>query len=102
MRLAPGPEVLHAQGRFVSGTALGLTAGQVANALILTALPLGYPTFAILFIVSGLTRFVTAAQADVSASWTSSTTAYRIEDLRSPPPPVGGPAPVGPDPGSKP
>jgi hypothetical protein len=96
MRLAPGPDVIHAQGRFVSGTALGLTAGQVANALILAVLPLGYPTFAILFVVSGLTRFATAAQADVSASWTSSTSAYRIEDLRGPPPPVE------PDPSSKP
>lgn len=87
MRLSPGPDVIHAQGRFVSGTALGLTGGQVANSLILAVLPLGYPTFAILFIVSGLTRFVTAAQADVSASWSSSTVAYRIEDLRGPGPP---------------
>ena len=98
MRLAPGPDVIHAQGRFVSGTALGITAGQVANALILAVLPLGYPTFALLFIVSGLTRFVTAIQADVSASWSSSTTAYRIEDLRGPVPPP----PVEPDQGTKP
>jgi hypothetical protein len=96
MRLAPGPDVIHAQGRFVSGTALGITAGQVANALILATLPLGYPTFALLFIVSGLTRFVTAIQADVSASWTSSTAAYRIDELRGPVPP-----PVEPDPGTK-
>jgi hypothetical protein len=111
MRLSPGPEVIHAQGRFVSGTALGITAGQIANAVILAVLPLGYPTFAILFVVSGLTRFVTAIQADVSASWSSTTAAYRIEDLRGPMPPVeptpepgepapdpGGPAPEpGPD-----
>ena len=96
MRLSPGPEVIEAQGRFVSGTAMGVTGGQVANALILAVLPLGYPTFALLFIVSGLTRFATAVEADVSASWTSSTAAYRIEDLRGPLPPGesdGGPEP---------
>ncbi|MEA2536354.1 MAG: hypothetical protein QOF11_588 [Chloroflexota bacterium] len=87
MRLSPGPEVIHAQGRFVSGTALGITAGQLANAVILAVLPLGYPTFAILFVVSGLTRFVTAIQADVSASWSSTTAAYRVDELRGPEPP---------------
>lgn len=84
MRLAPGADLIGAQGRFVAGTAAGITAGQLANAAILAVLPLGYPTFAILFGVSGLTRFVTAARADVSATWTSSTVAYRVEDLRGP------------------
>ncbi len=84
MRLAPGADLIGAQGRFVAGTAAGITAGQLANAAILFVLPLGYPTFAILFGVSGLTRFVTAARADVSATWSSSTVAYRVEDLRGP------------------
>lgn len=90
MRLAPGADLIRAQGRFVAGSAAGITIGQVANAAILAILPLGYPAFAILFTVSGLTRFVTAARADVSATWSSSTVAYRIEDLRGPddrPPP---------------
>jgi len=82
MRLAPGPDLIGAQGRFVAGTALGITAGQLSNAGILAILPLGYPAFAILFGVSGLTRFVTAARADVSATWSASTAIYRIEDLR--------------------
>lgn len=82
MRLAPGPDLIHAQGRFVAGTAVGITTGQVVNGVILAVLPLGYPTFAILFAVSGLTRFFTAARAEVSATWSSATTAYRIDDLR--------------------
>jgi hypothetical protein len=86
MRLSPGPDLIHAQGRFVAGTALGLTVGQFANAAILAILPLGYPAFAILFTVSGVTRLITAARADVSASWSSSTVAYRIEDLTGPKP----------------
>ncbi len=86
MRLAPGPDLIHAQGRFVAGTALGITAGQMANAAILAVLPLGYPAFAILFTVSGVTRFITAARAEVSATWSSTTMAYRIEDLQGPKP----------------
>jgi hypothetical protein len=86
MRLAPGPDLIRAQGRFVAGTALGITAGQMTNAAILAVLPLGYPAFAILFTVSGLTRFITAARAEVSATWSSSTMAYRIEDLQGPKP----------------
>lgn len=86
MRLSPGPELIHAQGRFVAGTAVGLTVGQFANAAILAILPLGYPAFAILFTVSGVTRLITAARADVSASWSSSTVAYRTEDLMGPKP----------------
>jgi hypothetical protein len=86
MRLSPGPELIHAQGRFVAGTALGLTSGQLANAAILAVMPLGFPAFAILFTISGVTRFVAAARADVSESWSSSTVAYRTEDLTGPEP----------------
>ncbi len=82
MRLSPGPDLIGAQGRFVAGTALGLTAGQLSNAGILAIMPLGYPAFAILFAVSGLTRYATAAQAQVSENWSASTIAYRDEDLR--------------------
>ena len=84
MRLTPGPDLIRAQGRFVAGSAAGITAGQLSNAAILAILPLGYPAFAILFTVSGLTRFVTAARAEVSETWSSSTRIYRNEDLRKP------------------
>ncbi len=82
MRLTQGPEVIQAQGRFVAGSAMGITAGQLSNAAILAILPLGYPAFALLFTVSGLTRFLAASRADVSAAWSSSTMPYRIEDLQ--------------------
>lgn len=84
MRLSPGPDLITAQGRFVAGTAVGLTTGQLSNAGILALLPLGYPAFAILFAVSGLTRYATAARAEVSEHWSSSTMVYRDEDLRKP------------------
>jgi len=84
MRLTPGPDLIRAQGRFVAGSAAGITGGQLANAAILAILPLGYPAFAILFAVSGLTRFVTAARAEVSEAWSSSTRVFRDEELRKP------------------
>ena len=84
LRLTAGADLIGAQGRFVAGTALGLTGGQVTNGLLLALLPLGYPAFAILFAVSGLTRFVIAARVEVSASWSSSTAVHRIDDLRPP------------------
>jgi hypothetical protein len=84
MRLSPGPDLIRAQGRFVAGSAAGITLGQLSNAGILAILPLGYPAFAILFAVSGLTRFWTAARAEVSETWSSSTRIYRDEDLRKP------------------
>ncbi len=84
MRLTPGPDLIRAQGSFVAGSAAGITLGQLSNAAILAILPLGYPAFAILFTVSGLTRFWTAARAEVSATWSSSTRIYRNEDLRKP------------------
>ena len=82
MRLTPVADLIRAQGRFVAGSAAGITGGQLANAAILAILPLGYPAFAILFTVSGLTRFVTAARAEVSETWSSSTRVFRNEDLR--------------------
>ncbi len=82
IRLSPGPDLIGAQGRFVAGTAFGLTTGQLSNAAILAILPLGYPAFAILFAVSGLTRYVTAARVEVSEAWSASTMVHRNEDLR--------------------
>jgi hypothetical protein len=84
MRLAPGPDLIRWQGSFVAGSAAGITIGQLSNAAILAILPLGYPAFAILFAVSGLTRYWTAARAEVSETWSSSTRIYRNEDLRKP------------------
>lgn len=82
IRLTAGGDVIGAQGRFVAETSLGQTLGQSANALLLALLPLGFPVFAVLFGVSGLTRFVTAARIEVSEAWSTSTMAFRLDDFR--------------------
>jgi len=89
LRLTAGQDLIAAQGRFVAATATGLTIGQTANGLLLALLPLGYPVFAILFAISGASRFITAARVEVSDSWSSATTAYRTEDLQGPKPKSG-------------
>ena len=82
LRLTGGLDVITAQGRFVAETAIGQTLGQTSNATLLALLPLGYPVFAILFGVSGLTRMVTALRIEVSEGWSTSTMAHRVEDLQ--------------------
>jgi hypothetical protein len=79
--------LMAAQGRFVAGNALGMTAGQAANAAVLALAPLSYVTFAGLFLVSGFTRFIVASRAEVSAGWGTATTVYRVDDLKGPPVP---------------
>ena len=83
IRIAGGPALIGAQGRFVAANAIGMTTGQVANGVILALAPLSYVTFAGLFLVSGATRMVVASRAEVSATWGTSTAAFRIEDLRA-------------------
>ncbi len=85
MRLTPGPDLIRAQGSFVAGSAVrGSPSGSSRTPAILAILPLGYPAFAILFAVSGLTRFWTAARAEVSEPLVFEHPVYRNEDLRKP------------------
>lgn len=82
LRLTQGVNLIGAQGRFVAATAAGITGGQLSNAAILALAPVGYPAFAVLFLVSGLTRFAAAVRAEVSASWTTTAATWNSEDFR--------------------
>jgi len=84
LRLTAGADLIGAQGRFVAGSAAGLTTGQVANGVVLALLPLGFPAFALLFTISGVTRFIVAARVDVSTAWTSATMVHRVDDFKPP------------------
>ncbi len=85
LRLTGGMDLIGAQASFVARTSAGVTGGQVASAAILAVLPVGYPAFAVLFAVSGLTRLVLATRVDVGPSWTSATGAFSIDELRRKP-----------------
>lgn len=86
LRLTSDDGRIAAQGRFVAGGALGTTGGQLSNAIVLALAPLSYVTFAGLFLVSGLTRFIVASRTEVSDTWSSSTAVFRVEDLQGPKP----------------
>lgn len=82
LRLTGGVDLIGAQGRFVAGTAAGLTAGQFSSGSVLAVLPLGYPAFALLFGVSGAVRLILAVRAEVSPTWASATAAFDVEQFR--------------------
>jgi hypothetical protein len=84
LRLTAGHDLIGAQGRFVAESAVGLTIGQTANGVLLAVMTIGYPVFALLFGISGLTRFATAARIEVSDSWTTATMAYDLDELGGP------------------
>jgi hypothetical protein len=81
LRLASGPQLIRAQGRFVAGTAVGATGGQFSSAAVLALLPVGFPAFAILFAVSGMIRVILIPFVEVSDSWSSATMVWKVDDL---------------------
>ncbi len=81
LRLASGPQLIRAQGRFVAGTAAGTTAGQFLGATVLAVLPFGFPAFAVLFAGSGAIRVALIPLIEVSDSWSSATMVWHTDDL---------------------
>ncbi len=81
LRLASGPQLIRAQGRFVAGTSVGVTTGQLLSAGVLAALPIGFPAFAILFLVSGAFRVGLIPFVEVSESWSTATAVWSVEEL---------------------
>jgi hypothetical protein len=82
LRLTGGVDLIGAQGAFVARSAAGLTIGQTSSGVLLAILPLGYPAFALLFMVSGLTRLVLATRVEVSPNWSSATAAFDVAELK--------------------
>jgi hypothetical protein len=82
LRLTGGVDLIGAQAAFVARSAAGLTIGQTSSGLLLAILPLGYPAFALLFTVSGLTRLVLATRVEVSPNWSSATAVFNVAELK--------------------
>ena len=82
LRLTGGVDLIGAQGAFVARSAAGLTIGQTTSGVLLAILPLGYPAFAFLFAVSGMTRLILATRVEVSPNWSSATAAFDVAELR--------------------
>jgi hypothetical protein len=82
LRLTGGADLIGAQAAFVAESAAGLTIGQTSAGVLLALLPFGYPAFAFLFTVSGLTRLVVATRVEVAANWSSATAAFDVAELK--------------------
>lgn len=81
LRLAGLSGLIDAQGRYLAANATGVTVGQGLNATILAVTPVGYAPFAVLFLVSGLVRMLTALRIEVSDAWSASTSVWGAEEL---------------------
>ena len=81
LRLAGGPQLIRAQGRFVAGTAVGVTTGQCLSAGVLAVLPVAFPAFAILFLVSAVFRVGLIPFVEVSESWSTATAVWSVDEL---------------------
>ena len=83
LRLTGGVDLIGAQARYVAGTSLAVTGGQLTSGGLLAVAPLGYPVFALLFAVSGAFRLALAPRVEVAAAWSSTTGAFDVAALRS-------------------
>ena len=57
-----------------------LLAGQLAGVVVLALLPVAYPTYVGIFLITGAFRLVAAATADVGDDWNTATRIHHGEE----------------------
>ena len=80
LRLAAPGETVRAQSTFGASNAAALAAGQLAGVVVLALLPVAYPTYVGIFVVTGAFRLVAAATADVGDDWNTATRIHHGEE----------------------
>ena len=55
--------------------------GQLAGVIVLALLPITYPTYVGIFMVTGALRLVAAATADVGDDWNTATRIHHGEEM---------------------
>ncbi|MFM9165290.1 MAG: hypothetical protein ACKOQO_00515 [Candidatus Limnocylindrus sp.] len=73
LRLAAPGESIRAQAAYGATTAGALAVGQLAGVAVLALLPVAYPTYVGIFMVTGAFRLIAAATADVGDDWNTAT-----------------------------
>jgi hypothetical protein len=81
LRLAAPGESIRAQSAYGATTAGALAVGQLAGVIVLALLPIAYPTYVGIFIVTGALRLVAAATADVGDDWNTATRIHHGEEM---------------------
>ena len=85
LRLAAPGESIRAQSAYGATTAGALAVGQLAGVVVLALLPVAYPTYVGIFIVTGAFRLVAAATADVGDDWNTATRIHHGEEMPAEP-----------------
>ena len=80
LRLAAPGETVRAQSAFGASNAAALAAGQLAGVVVLALLPVAYPTYVGIFLITGAFRLVAAATADVGDDWNTATRIHHGEE----------------------
>ena len=80
LRLAAPGETVRAQSAFGASNAAALAAGQLAGVVVLALLPIAYPTYVGIFLITGAFRLVAAATADVGDDWNTATRIHHGEE----------------------
>jgi hypothetical protein len=85
LRLAEPGEVVRAQSTFGAVNAACLAAGQAVGVGVLAVFPIAYPTYVVIFLVTGAFRLVAAATADVGDGWDSATRLHYGDEIATEP-----------------
>ena len=81
LRLAAPGEVVHAQSTFGAVNAACLAIGQAIGVAVLATLPVAYPTYVLIFLVTGALRLVAAATAEVGGGWDAATRLHHGDEV---------------------
>jgi hypothetical protein len=73
LRLAAPGEVVRAQSTYGASNAAALAIGQGVGVAVLALLPVAYPTYVGIFLITGAFRLAAAATADVGDTWDAAT-----------------------------
>jgi hypothetical protein len=85
LRLAEPGEVVRAQSTFGAVNAACLAAGQAVGVGVLAVFPIAYPTYVVIFLVTGAFRLVAAATADTGDGWDSATRLHHGDEIATEP-----------------
>jgi len=81
LRLASPGETVHAQATFGATNAASLAAGQAVGVAVLALLPVTYPTYVGIFLITGAIRLLAAALAEVGDGWDTPTRIHHTQSM---------------------
>jgi len=81
LRLAAPGEVVRAQSTFGAVNAACLAIGQAVGVGVLATFPVAYPTYVVIFLITGAIRLLAAATAEVGDGWDAPTRLHHSDEF---------------------